>query len=418
MTWPDLLSPVHAGPLVTAIACGVLCALLGIWLVLQRLSMLGDAISHAVLPGLVVAFLWFGTRAPVPMFLGAAAAGVLTTFLTRTISDTTRVKEDASMGVVFTVLFALGVVLITRYAAQIDLDAGCVLYGLLEFVGLSTFRWGPLEIPYALPPLLYALVATGAFWFAFDKELRLMAFDPQLAHTLGKRPTALYYGLMVLVSIATVASFEAVGSILVIAMLIGPPATAQLLTRRFGPMIAWSIGIAIVTTVAGYLSAIVLNLSAAGMIAVWVGIAYGLAVVASPEGGLVAVRMRHRARVRQIEDEDALAMLYRNMESGTPSQPLSPLVERRLACRGEIATGANGPRLTGAGLARARQLIRTHRLLESFLVEEIGKPPKEVHATAHATEHFLSPGETGALAASLDEPPIDPHGKAIPEDQV
>src|SRR5687767_433424 len=165
-----------------------MCALLGVWMVLQRVSMLGDAISHSVLPGLVVTFILFGTRASFPMFVGAAAAGLLTVVLTRLITHISGVRDDASMGVVFTVLFALGVILITRFAKQVDLDPGCVLYGLIEYVPLNVTRIGSLDVPLDLMKLVPALTLTVAFLMLFRKELLILAFDPALAKSLGKRP--------------------------------------------------------------------------------------------------------------------------------------------------------------------------------------------------------------------------------------
>ncbi len=276
------MSPELAIPFWTvtvAALCATLCALLGVWLVLQRVSLTGDAISHSVLPGLALTFIWFGTREPAPMLIGAGLAGLGTVALTRLISQSVRVGEDASLGVVFTTLFALGVILITRYAAQVDLDAGCVLYGLVEFVALDTVRFGGFEIPAVLRTILPVFALSATFLWLFRRELALMAFDPGLARTLGKRPGLLSYALMACVAAATVASFEAVGSILVVAMLIGPAATAQLLTRRLGPLFALSAGLAIAASAAGYALAAAWNTSVAGMIATVLGCFYAVAAI-------------------------------------------------------------------------------------------------------------------------------------------
>lgn len=260
--------------IVVASLCGAMCAALGVWLVLQRQSMVGDALSHSVLPGLALVFIWFGTRATVPMLAGALVAGLVTVALTRLIAHLSGVREDGALGVVFTLLFAVGVLLITRYAAQVDLDPGCVLYGLVEFVGLDTFALGGWEVPRVLASVAPSTALVGVFLLAFRRELALMAFDPALAGSLGKRPGVLNAALMALVAVATVASFEAVGSIIVIAMLVGPAATAQLVTRRLGPMFAVAIGLAVLACVLGYLLAARWNTSVAGMIAVVIGLEY------------------------------------------------------------------------------------------------------------------------------------------------
>lgn len=256
----------------------ILCANLGVWLVLQRQSLTADAISHSVLPGLVAAFLFFGTRSAIPMFLGAVIAGVLTVFLTRTLTDLLGVKEDAGLGIVFSVLFALGVILITKFAAQVDLDPGCVLYGLVEFVALDTTTIMGVAMPRVLATIVPAALLAGFFLVLLRRELTLMAFDPLLAATLGKRPVLLYYALMAVIAIATVACFEAVGSILVIAMLVGPAAVAQLLTLDLRAMFGIATVIGLACAVLGYVSAVALNTSVAGMMAVWVGLFYMLAV--------------------------------------------------------------------------------------------------------------------------------------------
>src|SRR5918994_3305172 len=151
------------GTVAVAAVCGVSCALLGCYLILRRMSLLGDAISHAVLPGIALAFLLTGQISAWPVFLGAMALGVLTAFLTHTIHSFGNVPEDASMGVVFTSLFAVGVILITHAAANVDLDPGCVLYGLIEFVPLDTVTLLGREVPRALQTMGPVVVATVLF---------------------------------------------------------------------------------------------------------------------------------------------------------------------------------------------------------------------------------------------------------------
>ncbi|MBX3119925.1 MAG: metal ABC transporter permease [Fimbriimonadaceae bacterium] len=293
MSWIDNLSPevrMAFWTILVASICSIMCALLGVWLVLQRMSLTGDAISHSVLPGLALTFVWFGTRDPVPMMLGAVVAGVLTVVFTRGIGKLTKVREDAGLGVVFTILFAIGVFVITRYAAQIDLDPGCVLYGLVEFVSIDTAPFGGTEVPRALITILPAFAVVAAGLWLFKREIALMAFDPALSASLGKKPNAIYFGLMALVAIATVASFEAVGAILVVAMLIGPAATAQLLTRKLRAMFVISVVLAVVSSVGGYALAVRWNTSVAGMMAVCTGLLYAGAFLWS----LVEQRINHR----------------------------------------------------------------------------------------------------------------------------
>lgn len=271
------------------------CALPGTFLLLRRMSMMGDAISHAVLPGLAVAFLISGTRASIWMFLGASIAGVLTALFSQWITRFGKVERGAAMGIVFTTLFAIGLVLIRKAADHVDLDAACVLYGALELTPLDlvtifeTERY-VVEIPRAAIVAGISLLANVVFVGLFYKELTLASFDPGLADTQGFHPRFIHYLLMTMVAITTVAAFEAVGSIIVIAMLIVPPATAFLLTRKLPVLIALSLILAFTSAVLGqglsYLpSALGLPEStSSGMMATAAGLLFLAAWLFGPQG--------------------------------------------------------------------------------------------------------------------------------------
>lgn len=251
----------------TAVLASVACGLVGCFLVLRRLSMLGDTISHAVLPGIAGAFLLTGTRDVLPMLLGATVVGVATALLSSGLDRWARVDRDAAMGVTFTTFFAMGVVMISLAARQVDLDPGCVLYGLLEFVPFDTITLAGMQVPRAAAWLGTAVVVDAVLVVAFLKELRACSFDPAHAASLGLRVGLVHMGVMAAVAANTVVAFEAVGSILVVAMLVAPGATARLWTDRLTPMLWLACAIAASTAVVGYLAALGLNTSAAGMIA-------------------------------------------------------------------------------------------------------------------------------------------------------
>lgn len=279
----------------TGAVCCVACAIVGCFLVLRRMSLLGDAISHAILPGLAIAFMLTHTREPAGMLAGALVVGVLTAVLSTGLSRWGRVPEDASMGVVFTSLFALGVILITLVARDVDLDPGCVLYGLIEFVPFETVRVFGADMPRAFVWLAIVLMVNGALIATFFKELRIVCFDPQLASTMGLSAAVVHYGLMTCVAGTAVASFEAVGSILVVAMLVAPGATAHLLTDRLSSMIWLSAAIGCVSALAGYAMGVWLNTSVAGMIASVSLAIFALAAIASPRYGVLARWIRRPA---------------------------------------------------------------------------------------------------------------------------
>jgi len=290
----------------TGMLCAMACAVLGNFLVLRHMSMMGDAISHAVLPGLAIAFLITGSRASVSMFIGAAVVGALTAVFTQWVSHFGNVDRGASMGIVFTTLFAIGLLLIVQAADRVDLDQGCVLYGAIELTPLDVlfqFRIGGIDIgvPRAFVILGVVLLLNVGFVVLFFKELRLSSFDPALATTLGFNAGTMHYLLMTMVAITTVASFEAVGSIIVIAMLVVPAATAHLLTDRLSTMVVWSMVIAAGCAAVGHVAAITVpklfgfeDTSTSGMMAVVSGVVFGVTVVVAPRYGLIARRLAQK----------------------------------------------------------------------------------------------------------------------------
>lgn len=301
MTW----LPFDTWIVIVGALCAVACALPGCFLVLRQMSMMGDAISHAVLPGLAIAFLVTGSRASFGMFIGAAVVGVLTAVFTHWVSGFGKVDRGASMGIVFTTLFALGLLLIVRAADHVDLDPGCVLYGAIELTPLDTVTTPAfLGLPAFAMPRAAAVIGTVllinlAIIVALFKELRISSFDPELATTLGINATAMHYLLMAMVAVTTVASFEAVGSIIVIAMLIVPAATAYLLTDRLALMLVISAVVGVLAAGLGHLGALMIppmigfeTTTTSGVMAAAAGGLFVLAWLFGPRDGLIPRKLR------------------------------------------------------------------------------------------------------------------------------
>jgi len=447
MTAPDLTSG-DLWTIAVAVCCSVACGTIGCFLVLRRLSLLGDAISHAVLPGIAVAFMLTGSREPWAMLGGALAIGLLTAGLATGVRRLGRLPEDAALGVVFTSLFALGVLLITWVAPSIDLDPGCVLYGLLEFVPLDmvtligadaadSARIAPgqfaatptLEVPRALLWQAGLMLGNLTLITVIFKELRIASFDAALATTMGLS-AAVVHGLMLTsVAATTVISFEAVGSILVVAMLVAPGATAQLLTDRLGRMVMLSGVLGASAAIIGYLLAVWLDASASGMISVVAGSQFAVAAVAAPRYGVVGKLIRNARLSQRIAREDVLGLLYRVHESGD-SRPASlphaqvlravaPGFRSRLACWQLRAAGliqsvtGDELALTPKGVEQAAQVIRAHRLWETFLSRNLPLPLDHLHEPSERLEHFLTPEIQAKIAAEVGDR-SDPHGKQIP----
>lgn len=424
---------------VVAILCAVAASVLGNFLVLRRMSMLGDAISHAVLPGLAAAFFISQSRSSLPMFLGAVVVGVLTAFFTEWIHRVGRVDEGAAMGVVFTSLFAAGLLLIVQAADHVDLDPSCVLYGAIELTPLDKILVGGFEIPRAAVTLACVALLNCGFVLLFYKELKLASFDPALSTTLGFNSSLLHYALMMLVAVTAVASFESVGNVLVVAMFVVPPATAYLLTDRLPVMIGLSIVIAILSAITGHIAAIGLparfgyaSTTTASMMAVAAGVFLFTAAFLGPKQGIIVRSVRRKFLSLQILADDMVAILFRLEEhSGGEAVELSRLqtlllssgwstrwVAKWLVRRGEVLLQAATIELTQVGRARAQNLVRSHRLWEQYLQEHAGISVSRVHAPAERLEHFTDAELRTRLDAETSPTAMDPHGRPIPEEHA
>lgn len=464
----------------TAALAAMSCALPGAWLLLRRQSLLGDALSHSILPGIVLAYLamhslegqgWVAGHSGLRhliLFLGAAVSGVLSAVMTELIQRWGRLDQSAAMGVVFTSMFALGLLLIRMFADQTHVDPGCVLYGSLETSALIPLS-PTIPIPQAVVMNGIMLAINGSLVILFFKELRLSTFDPGLAVAMGLRADWVQLVLMSMTAATLVAAFESVGAILVIAMLIVPSATARLLTDRLSTMLVLSLVLAAAAALLGHIGALTLpsivfsrlgyadvyDASTAGMMAVAAGGLFVVAILASPRHGLIR-RLYDRVRLQlRIASEDLLGTLFRRDERA-PVETLDPLLvrpvdlnrdrlsgalpadavlepgfplaervphgtwidwlaHRDLQRRGLITASESVDQLTEKGRELAQSLVRSHRLWEAYMARHFELPGDHLHATAEQVEHFLCPQLQTDLATELDQPSVDPHGKAIPD---
>jgi manganese/zinc/iron transport system permease protein len=303
-----------------AVVVAVACALPGCFLVLRRSAMVSDAISHSVLLGIVLAFFVVESLASPLLIAGAAAVGVLTVFLVEVLRSTGLVREDAAIGLVFPALFAVAVILVSRYAGDVHLDTDAVLLGDLAFAPLDRLVFAGWDLgPRSLTVMGVVLALVVAFVTLLFKELELATFDAGLARALGFRPTLLHYALMAIVSVTAVGAFEAVGSILVVALMIAPPATAYLIADRLWHMLVLSAALGAAAAIAGYWVAHWLDASIAGAIASMAGVEFLLAFLLAPGRGLVAT-WRRRARQRIRFAETMLVIHILNHEGRTEAE--------------------------------------------------------------------------------------------------
>lgn len=300
-----------------AVVVAVACALLGVFLILRRMSLMSDAISHSILLGIVLAFFVVRDLSSPLLIVAAAATGLLTVVLVELLRSTRLVKEDAAIGLVFPVLFSIAVILIARNAGDVHLDTDAVLLGELAFAPFDRMLLSGRDVgPKALWVMGSILLIDIAFIAVFLKELKLTTFDAGLAAALGFSPALVHYGFMSLVSVTAVGAFDAVGSILVVALMIAPPAAAYLLTDRLGVLLVLSAILAAVSAIGGFWAAVLLDASIAGCMAASAGLCFGLAFAFAPERGLVA-RVLRRARQRRSFATEMLTIHLLNHE-GTP----------------------------------------------------------------------------------------------------
>lgn len=278
------------------IAVSVTCALLGCFLVLRKIALIGDAVSHAVLPGLALAFLFSHSRAALPMVVGAVVCGMMTTAMIDYIARKSPIKKDAAIGIVFTTLFAIGVILISVFADKVDLDQECVLYGEITFVPLAKHLLiGGLDLgPVPFSIMVGVGVGVLIVIVLFYKEFLITSFDMPLAVSLGINTVLVNTLLMGMVSASVVAAFESVGAILVVTMLIAPGASAYLWTNRLPRMLGLAACHAVLSTLLGLEAAISLDASVAGCMSVVGMILFLLSFILSPVEGLVSRLQKFR----------------------------------------------------------------------------------------------------------------------------
>lgn len=411
-----------------ALVC-ISSGLVGCFLILRKMALMGDAISHSVLPGIAMAAWLTGSLSSFPAILGATIVGLLTPILIDVLRSTGRIHEDASLGLVFTMLFSLGVVMIANMG-NIHLDLECVLFGEIATTPFDRWIVNGIDMgPRAFWTIGTVLLLDVGFLLLFYKELKVATFDPILAASMGLRPRLLHYMLLGMVALTTIAAFESVGAILVVAMLIAPGAAAYLLTDRLAVMLALSAVIGALCAGLGYAMALGMGgkVSVAGSMSTMAGLLFTGAFLFSPRYGLVNQAWKRIKLSQRLRREHILSTLYRWEEDGgvwMEQAKMSELLQlsvrklrrpgQSLMQRGWLLWEDGKMRLTRTGRKRGMELVRAHRLWEAYLENKLGYPPDHVHRDADEMEHFLSPELQRQLELSLDSPTTDPHGKSIP----
>jgi manganese/zinc/iron transport system permease protein len=304
-----------------AVFVAVACALPGAFLVLRNMAMMSDSITHTILLGIVLAFFVTHNLSSPLLIVGAALMGVATVWLTEMLNNTRLLSEDASIGIVFPLLFSIAVILIARYAGMVHLDTDAVLLGELAFAPFQRLVVFGIDIG------ARAIYSTGILLFinlaaitTFFKLFKLVTFDSLLTAVLGFSPAVLHYGLMTLVSLTAVGAFEAVGSVLVVAFMIAPPVTAYLLTDDLKRLLILSGLIAAVSAISGYHAAMLFDVSIAGSMAAAAGLIFFLVFIFAPQKGFISVLLRGKTQKIEFGKKTMLFHLYNHEGSSNESQ--------------------------------------------------------------------------------------------------
>jgi len=400
--------------LIASSIVGITCGLLGSFIVLRNMALIGDALAHAILPGVVFAFYIVGLST-LSIFIGSVIAGLITAIVITWIQGNVNTKNDAAIGIVFTTMFAIGVVGISAInrSPGVHLDLKDFLFGTI--MGINN------EDIYLLIGIgIYVVISVAVFY----RYLFVSTFQPVIAETMGISVRLIHYFLMLLLSFVIVASLRAVGIILVVAMLITPASTALLLSDKLNKVVMISALIGFGSAVTGMFLAIQFNTTPGPMMAIMAASFYILAVFLSPQKGLIFKSIRNRNLRNKIHLEDTLKQAFRLQQKGNLTfknlqEQLgynTNLLRKNLnkMSRNNILDLKPSLSLTQDGKNMANKLIRAHRLWETYLVTEMGLSAEQIHEDAEKYEHLLTDDMLDEVDAKLGFPKEDPHGSPIP----
>lgn len=399
-----------------SVLVGTVLGVLGCFVVLRRMALIGDALSHAVLPGVVIAFILTRSGGVVGLLVGALIAGLATALLINVVSRFSRTKEDSAIGIVFTSFFALGVILISALPRGVHFDLKCFLFG----DPLAVTRADLALMAVVCPIVLVTIVA-------LYHRFKLVSFDPILAASMGVSVAAMHYLLMGLLSATVVAGLKTTGVILVVAMVITPASAAYQLTNRFGKMLVLAGLFGALSALLGMSVSMMANAPSGAAMVIVAAAIFVACMVFSPNHGLVFEWWRKRQLGRHIQAEDVLKAMYRLGGSDAPVATSAISGESQLSAvrvgrmverlRGEglvQGSGGGGYELTDEGKRHAERIVRSHRLWETYLDKQAGLDSDQLHTEAERLEHAHELAEK--LDETLGRPRVDPHGSQIPRE--
>lgn len=403
--------------LIASVMVGVSCGLIGTYIMLRRLSLIGDALAHAVLPGVVIGFMIAGKGA-LSLFIGALTAGILTSVLISYVERNSKIKEDTSIGIIFTGAFALGILLVSQLK-QVHIDLSSYLFG--DVLGVS-------DSDLILSSVITIVIIISVI--LFYRQLLVTSFDPTMAHIIGISTAVVHYFLMTLLSMSIVAGLQSVGVILIIAMLITPPATAFLITDKLKKLLLLSCLFGVLSSVVGLYLSYHMNFASGASIVLVSVFFFSMAFLFSPKEGIVIKNIRRRKNSNTNLSEDIIKQLDKRKFSGNDDL-INSLANILGNSKSKIKSALNRIKkadlveltgeaytLTEKGKKVAERLVRSHRLWETYITEKKISNIGDIHQDAEKYEHILSDELLEEIDEELGHPQKDPHGSPIPKKSI
>jgi len=399
--------------LLTSSMVGLMCGILGVFLVLRNMSLIGDALSHSVLPGIFFAFVIVQSYNSFAFFIGSSIAGLIAALSISWIQQNMTTKNDAAIGIVYTCLFSIGVIGISwlQHSVGVHIDLKDFLFG--NVLGIANE-----DIYLTFAVMLFTIISVTLFY----RQLFVSTFQETIAQTMGIPTQFLHYFLLLMLSFVVVASLQAVGVILVVAMLVTPASTALLLSNKMRNVIFISALLGLFSAILGLFASIVFNFPPGPTMAVVSALIYLVAVLFSPEHGVIFKFIRERNESNRIEKEDIIKYVFKNKDAsvgdvsgfiGLSKSKVNNLISS-LISNGLMNKTAGILQLTSSGEIQANKLVRAHRLWETYQVEAMGMDASKIHPDAERMEHHLSKDMMDKISKDLGHPDVDPHGSPIP----
>ncbi len=403
--------------LVTSSIVGITCGLIGSFIVLKNMSLIGDALSHSILPGIYFSFIIFG-YSTLGFFVGSVIAGLITAVAITWIQTNVKTKNDAAIGIVFTAMFAIGVIGISSLNNQKGnhIDLKDFLFG--NVLGISN-----QDIVLSSMVLLFTLASIVIFF----RQFFITTFQPIIAETIGISTKVMHYFLMLMLSFAVVAALQSVGVILVVAMLITPASTALLLSHKLQKVIVLSAILGLISSILGIILSIIYNMPPGPTIVLVATGIYLLAALFSPQKGLIQAWVHKRNEKSKIFVEDLIKLLSKKVNKDKSIPQIAELLNsninqvkkgiRTLNIDG-LVTSDPSLTLSMKGKQFASELVRAHRLWESYQVNKMGMTENQIHDDAERLEHHLTQDVLDEIDEKLGFPENDPHGSPIPKREI